>query len=95
MSWYMVRIFLQILIDRVEYGMVLESGSSWTHYSYSYMTHFSGVLSYDLNYCDIFTFQRLFQNTTISSRNRVERNMLLKSEPTSSQRDIPLYSTNN
>ena len=58
------------------------------------MTHFRGVRSYDLNYCDIFTFQRPFQNTTTSSRNRVERNMLMKSEPTSCQRDIPLYSTN-
>ena len=60
MSWYIVGIFLQILIDRVECGMILESGSNSTHYSYfykSYMTHFSGVRSYDLNYCDIFTFQ--------------------------------------
>ena len=78
--------------------MILESGSNSTHYSYfynSYITHFRGVRSYDLIYCDIFTFQRPFQNTTIFSRNRVERKMLLKPEPTSSQRNIPLCSTNN
>ena len=91
-------IFLQTLIDRVECGMILESGSNSTHYSYfynSYITHFRGVRSYNLNYCEIFTFQRPFQITTIFSRNRVERNMLQKTEPTSSQRDIPFYSTNN
>ena len=59
------------------------------------MIHFRGAQSYDLTYCDIFTFQRPFQNTTIFSRNRVERNMLQKTEPTSSQRNIPLHSTNN
>ena len=98
MSLYIIGILLQILIERVDYGMILESGSNSIHYSYffqSYMTHFSGVQSYDLIYCDIFTFQRPCQNTTIFSRNRVECNMFMKSEPTSSQRDIPLYSTNN
>ena len=78
--------------------MIFESGSNSTHYSYfykSYMTHFRSARSYDLNYCDIFTFQRPCQNTTLFSINRVERNMLQKTEPTSSQRNIPLYSTNN
>ena len=64
MSGYVFRENFTTFIDRVECGMILESGPNSTHYSFVFympsMSHSRGVRSFELNNLDIFTFSATF-----------------------------------